>query len=610
VLSPLLSPLYAPVPAGRPELRIGVILDGWTVASWMAEVLSSVQDCGFAQITTIVLNAGAHVPQVGPAGGMPASAAPGSGPQKSNRLFEWYLALDARRHAEMNAPFVPVNVQGMIAAAKVLEIPPLRDGGAQRVSAADCAALRAENLDVILHLGSDVLSGDILRTARNGVWSYHHGDDEQYWGGPPSFWEMYERNPVTATVLQVLADEPAAGKVIYRTHGATRSFESITKSREWIYRKAMPLVVRCLRRLHADGPGGFADLTGERSMPRRRRQAPANRQMALFLARLAWQAIVTRIRDRRGITHDHWFLAWSRGVKRSIGPADRGDFKPLHPPKGRFWADPMVVKKNGSNYVFFEEFDYLTDRGHIAVLRIDAAGTIGDAQVALRADHHLSYPFLFEWQGTQYMIPETACANAVKLYRAVDFPGKWEFVKNLLEGVAAVDATLHQHEGRWYLFANVGESGGSSWDELFLFVAESPLGPWRAHPKNPIVSDVRGARPAGPLFSSGPKLYRPAQNCGPCYGHSIAVFEIDKLTPLDYAERFSHAIEPDWLSGIHGCHTLSCSEDLTVLDCKTTGWRPFPDRTSELLHARSWARLKTLALRFRSRRARLNPDSP
>jgi transcriptional regulator GlxA family with amidase domain len=37
-------------------------------------------------------------------------------------------------------------------------------------------------------------------------------------------------------------------------------------------------------------------------------------------------------------------------------------------------------------------------------------------------------------------------------------------------------------------------------DELSLFYAESPLGPWTPHPRNPVKSDVRGSRPAGGLF--------------------------------------------------------------------------------------------------------------
>ena len=45
-------------------------------------------------------------------------------------------------------------------------------------------------------------------------------------------------------------------------------------------------------------------------------------------------------------------------------------------------------------------------------------------QIVLREAFHLSYPYVFEWQNTIYMIPETLGANAVCLYEADEFPTK------------------------------------------------------------------------------------------------------------------------------------------------------------------------------------------
>jgi hypothetical protein len=131
-----------------------------------------------------------------------------------------------------------------------------------------------------------------------------------------------------------------------------------------------------------------------------------------------------------------------------------------------------------------------------------------------------------------------------------------------------------EHDGRWYLFTGVSEAGGSSCDELFLFVADTPIGPWTPHPMNPIVSDVRRARPGGPLFRRDGVLYRPAQNSEKFYGHSLVIFEVTELAPDRYAERFAYRIEPDWLPNIHGCHTIAVANDLMVLDCKTMRMRP------------------------------------
>ena len=39
---------------------------------------------------------------------------------------------------------------------------------------------------------------------------------------------------------------------------------------------------------------------------------------------------------------------------------------------------------------------------------------------------HLSYPFLIEWGGDIWMIPESSTNRDIAIYRAVDFPLKWE----------------------------------------------------------------------------------------------------------------------------------------------------------------------------------------
>jgi hypothetical protein len=91
---------------------------------------------------------------------------------------------------------------------------------------------------------------------------------------------------------------------------------------------------------------------------------------------------------------------------------------------------------------------------------------------------------------------------------------------------------------------------------------------------NPIVSDVRCARPGGALFRRNGVLYRPAQNSDITYGRSIAVMEITELTPDRYAERLAFRIEPDWLPKIYGCHTIALADDVIALDGKALKWRP------------------------------------
>src|SRR2546421_9920387 len=110
------------------------------------------------------------------------------------------------------------------------------------------------------------------------------------------------------------------------------------------------------------------------------------------------------------------------------------------------------------------------------------------------------------------MMPETRSNRTVELYRAREFPTQWEPAGVLLSDINAADATLAEIDGTWWLFVNVAVDGSGNSDELHLFSAATPLGPWTPHRSNPVKSDARSARPAGRLLFHGGAYYRPAQD--------------------------------------------------------------------------------------------------
>jgi hypothetical protein len=251
------------------------------------------------------------------------------------------------------------------------------------------------------------------------------------------------------------------------------------------------------------------------------------------------------------------------------GPCTRiRDFKTIVPPSDRYWADPHVLYRNGEHYVFIEEYSFENAKGHISVIRIDKDGSYAKATTVLERPYHLSYPFVFEHAGEVYMVPESMHNRTVELYRCTEFPERWEFVCNLLEGVSAVDSTLLFHNGTWWLFANVLENeGGSASEELFVFYTDALLsGNWTPHPLNPVVSDVTRARPAGPIQLRERRLYRPSQDCSVRYGYAIGINEIAVLSKEDYAETEVGRIKPDWGKNVLATHTLAYAAGLTVVD--------------------------------------------
>jgi hypothetical protein len=138
----------------------------------------------------------------------------------------------------------------------------------------------------------------------------------------------------------------------------------------------------------------------------------------------------------------------------------------------------------------------------------------------------------------------------------------------LFDGVWLMDATLAQIGDRWWMFANGAIADACVGDELYLFHAPTPLGPWTAHRRNPVVSDVRHARPAGRIFCREGVWYRPAQNSAVSYGHSMTIQRIVTLTPDRYEEREVSRILPDWAPGLTATHTINAIDGLTVIDAR------------------------------------------
>ena len=547
--------LYAPLEIRRPKLKIGVMLDGLSVPAWAAGVLSEIANSDIAELTVAIVNDTPVVPAASRLKRLLSGNA-----QINNMLYYRYVGLDNARHPQFSAPFASQDVANLFPAR--LAVLPISKKFVDRFSEQDVAAIEKFDLDVILRFGFKIIRGDILSAARFGVWSYHHDDNNEYRGGPAQFWEIFERNPVSGVVLQVLTDKLDGGNVIYRSYGATISNLWLSQNKMQAYDKAASFVQRCLRQLYQTGAVLAEAETGAYQKPIYR--TPTNLQMLAFGLKSVSAGFKNRIRSQ--LQYGVWFIAYRRSAASESALPSTGGFVHLKPPRGRFFADPHVISREGEDYIFFEDYSFDAGKGVISFVKIDGRGRASAPQLALEQPQHLSYPFLFEWNGDVYMIPETCQANNVQLLRAKRFPDQWEAVATLLEGYPAVDATLFEHDRRWFMFANISERGGSTRDELFLFVGDTPLGPWRPHPLNPIKSDARSTRPAGNLFRRGNKIIRPSQDCTNGYGSSIMFSEVEVLSDTDYRERVIGRLDPTWAKGIVGTHTYSSNAALEAVD--------------------------------------------
>lgn len=272
---------------------------------------------------------------------------------------------------------------------------------------------------------------------------------------------------------------------------------------------------------------------------------------------------------------DQWILAYRMTGNVNDHNNTLYKYKYLIPEKDRFWADPFPLKVDGKFYIFFEEFIFKKDKAHICVAEVDEYGIVGGPFKVLDQPYHLSYPFVFEWNGDYYMVPESGNNGTVELYRCREFPLVWEMEQVLIRANNPLDATLAEIDGKWWMFVNIEVDGVSvNWDELHLYYSDSPLGPWKPHQKNPIKSDVRSSRPAGKLFHWKGQLLRPAQDCSKGYGYATSINRVVRISPCEYFEEEVSRIEPDWAKHITGTHTLNLLDGITVVDCRLKTTKP------------------------------------
>jgi hypothetical protein len=256
---------------------------------------------------------------------------------------------------------------------------------------------------------------------------------------------------------------------------------------------------------------------------------------------------------------EHWQVALRHGA---------GAFNVVPDDGARFYADPFLHRANERTFLFVEEYPYAGRRGVISVAEVAGDRLLTAPVPVLKRPYHLSYPFVFEHEDEFYMIPETGENRSIELYRAIEFPWKWELSSVLMEGAVFSDATLLFHGDLWWLFVTADWFGTSTQDELSIFYSEALQGDWKPHAANPVKSDSRFSRPAGRIVQQGRRLLRPAQNCDRTYGAGIVWFEITELSSTRFSERKIADWDGQSELAMDGLHSFDQIGPLQAIDFK------------------------------------------
>lgn len=544
--------LYAPPPNLSKPIRVTLVAP-WRLPAWLVEFIDLAAESTWLDLVVLPVHGAS----------LPATPVPPD--------LRALLAYERRRRRTDTA-FALLD----LARCEGIEIEPVEPAVGSSTELKQLqdrvASLRP---DLVLLLGPDDWTESMADGAQWGCWNIDASLVDADAAAQALATPVMRGESATAVGLELL--QAGSPPDTLAQSWSTTARAAVGLQRQYAFEKMPALLLRALRRLAA------GDLPTRRQRSAKLRLARAAGYQGVGMGAGAFASTMEfrlreRWRHRRQTSEAPWFVLLRHAAEalKPEAPVIRRT-STLEPPADHFWADPCIVKDEGRNILFVEQWASGDSKGVIACLELLPEGQVRRLGLALDLPFHLSYPQVFQADGDWFMTTESGQARCVSLYRATAFPLGWEHVTTLLKGWPCVDPTLHFHEGRWYLFVSVAESGRSACDDLFVFVADRLTGPFQPHPANPIVADVRKARMAGRLFNHGGRLIRPGQDCAPSYGAAIVFNEVLELSPTRYRERTLGRLDSSWASTLDGCHTYSAVDGCEVLDARGVP-RPDPVR--------------------------------
>jgi len=513
----------------KEKLQIIIILDNEQIPNWEFAFIKKLQNSTFAEIIQIFI-------------------CPNNQKSPSSFSLKIYQKFDSRFDISENALSLKSINNISINNQKILQTNSLDKIIKNLIKNNDF------HIDLIISFTEQNFSEKVIAISKNGLWKLVHGKKSTKY--PSGFKEVINEESIIES--KIISYKNNSQYLISNSFSATDNF-SVKRTMNPIYWKGISMLLKSIKNL------SFS----EQNFSENQKFTELNLHEKINFIYLL-KSLYKKYDDYKKYANNYfeqWILMYNFEPSTTF---EFDKFKKLIPKPNRIWADPFVIFFENSYHVFFEDMSLENNLGSISHIEIDENGLISEPKSILKKKFHLSYPFIFEFDGVKYMIPETSSNNKIDVYKCMNFPNKWEFHKTIIDKIQAVDTTIFHHNNKWWMFTGILENNGvSSWDEVSLFYSDNPIETdWIPHPSNPIISDVRQARPAGNIFELDGKICRPSQNSSQGYGYGISLNEIKIMNENEYLEKPITKLLPKWDDEIIGLHTINHINNLTVIDAK------------------------------------------
>ena len=219
-----------------------------------------------------------------------------------------------------------------------------RSGYVFRYQKKDIKKIKELDLDLLIRMGSGILRGEILNSSSFGIISFHHADNNLNRGGPPGFWEVFEKKDSTGFTIQILTEELDGGKVLKKGNFHTQRTYSLNKFN--VLRNSYSFMQKLL-----------SEIAKNNSLPENIDSFPYSKRLykvpsikiqlrylyyifKFFLSKF-FKRIILKKFCRWGVSFT--FSNWKNAVlHRSIS---------LKNPRNCFLADPFVIENHGRYFI-------------------------------------------------------------------------------------------------------------------------------------------------------------------------------------------------------------------------------------------------------------------
>ena len=516
-------------------MKIGVLLDGVTLARWQADALATLaSDAQFVIYSCTT-----------------------SAPARRRLRHALYYLLNLVTVRNRMTRRVPLPAALQVVASR--EFAASCDGAWQSLPDSLLEAIARDGPVVLVKFGMGLLKVPPRERLAVPILSYHHGDPARFRGRPAGFYELAAGEPTVGQIVQILTNRLDSGRIVAaaETRAVRHSYRATLVE---AYRHS-PLLLRTAVR---------NALAGESWQPQQWGTAyrlPGNLLVASFVA----------ARLRAGAAHVLYGLTrtkrWRVATAALPHPftldglierlADASHWRNLPTPRGyRFFADPFFHPGDG---LLVEALSARSARGVILHVRD------GSSERLSGRGGHFSYPATIDG----FIVPEMSDWSRARAYPLVGGRFGAPIALDLPGAPRLLDPTPFRHGDAVYLFGNLAGEGQSV---LRLWVGDALDAPFVEHPASPVRISPNGARMGGiPLTIDG-AIIRVGQDLRRGYGDGISFFRIARLDRDHYEEVEVGSFR---FAGRRGPHTLNVARGEMAFD-------HYDDVLSPLAGLRRW----------------------